>query len=66
MQTQPASAHASDLRYALDVLEEYSHLGLDDEYANKLREILERQLEDIDETDTSSPPRPARFPSRAE
>ena len=65
MQTQPASAHASDLRYALDVLEEYSHLGLDDEYANKLREILERQLEETDPTVSCSPAQPVRFPAPA-
>lgn len=35
---------ANELRYALDVMEEYSHLGLDDEYASKLREILERRI----------------------
>jgi hypothetical protein len=66
MQTQPSSEHVSDLRYALDVLEEYSHLGLDDEYANKLREILERQLDETDETVSCSPAQPVRFPSPAE
>ena len=66
MQTQPTSAHASDLRYALAVLEEYSHLGLDDEYANKLREILERQLEDTDDAASCSPAQPVRFPRPAE
>jgi hypothetical protein len=65
MLTQPASNHVSDIRYALAVLEEYSHLGLDDEYANKLREILERQLEETDETTSCSTPQPVRFPAAA-
>ena len=66
MQSQPASNHVSDIRYALAVLEEYSHLGLDDEYANKLREILERQLEETEQTASCCPPAPVRFPSRTE
>jgi hypothetical protein len=66
MQTQPPSDHARDLRYALDVLEEYSHLGLDDEYANKLREILERQLGETDEDVSCSQAQPVRFPRPAE
>jgi len=36
---------ATELRYALDVMEEYSHLGLDDEFAGKLREILVKRIE---------------------
>ena len=39
---------ATELRYALDVMEEYSHLGLDDEYASKIRDILLRHIEDAE------------------
>jgi hypothetical protein len=66
MHSQPTSNHVSDIRYALAVLEEYSHLGLDDEYANKLREILERQLDETDQTASCCPPSPVRFPTSAE
>ncbi len=38
----------TELRYALDVMEESSHLGLDDEYAGKLRDILLRHIEDAE------------------
>jgi len=46
LDTKSKSDLVTDLRYALDVMEEYSHLGLDDEAASKLREILVRQIED--------------------
>ena len=39
---------ATELRQALDVMEESSHLGLDDEYAGRLRHILLRQIEDAE------------------
>ena len=52
----------SDLRYALDVMEEYSHLGLDDEAASNLREILVRQIDDARADLSCSPPAPVRFP----
>ena len=45
MNTLSHSDAAMELRYALDVMEEYSHLGLDDEYAGKLREILVKRIE---------------------
>jgi hypothetical protein len=48
---------ATELRYALDVMEEYSRLGLDDEYASKLRDILLRRIE---ETETALSVRPTR------
>jgi hypothetical protein len=35
---------AADFRFALDVMEEDSHLGLDDEFASKLRDILLRRI----------------------
>jgi len=66
MQTRSLSDHAGDLRYALQVLDEYSHLGLDDEHANKLREILERQLNERDECSSCPPAQPIRFPSPSE
>lgn len=33
-----------DLRFALDVLEESSHLGLDSKYAAKLKTLIEGQI----------------------
>lgn len=36
----------SDLRYALEVMEESSHLGLDDEFARLLRGILRRRIDE--------------------
>jgi hypothetical protein len=45
MNTNTRDDAAEDLRYALEVMEEYSHLGLDDEYAGKLRDILVRRIE---------------------
>ena len=35
---------ASDFRFALDVMEESDHLGLDDEHARLLHDILERRI----------------------
>lgn len=46
LDTKSKSELVTDLRYALDVMEEYSHLGLDDEAARKLREIIVRQIDD--------------------
>ena len=46
---------ATELRYALEVMEENSHLGFDDEYASKLREIPLRR---IDKTETALSVRP--------
>ena len=51
-----------DLRYALDVMEEYSHLGLDDEAASKLRQILVRQIDEARADLSCCPPAPVRFP----
>ena len=45
--TEPQSVQrelVSELRIALDVMEEYSKLGLDDEAASKLREVLVRLM----------------------
>ena len=33
-----------DLRFAIDVMDEYSHLGLDSEHASKLRTLMQRQI----------------------
>jgi len=57
---------ATELRYALDVMEEYSHLGLDDEYAGKLRDILVRRIEEAEAALSVEPAHPIRFslPSR--
>ena len=52
----------SDLRFALDVMEEYSHLGLDNEGASKIREILVRQIGDAREGLFCYPPAPFRPP----
>lgn len=52
---------ATELRYALDVMEEYSHLGLDDEYAGKLREILVRRIEEAQAALSVEPAHPVRF-----
>ncbi len=46
----------NELQYALDVMEEYSHLGLDNEAAGKLRSILVRR---ISEAEASLSYRPA-------
>lgn len=52
---------ATELRYALDVMEEYSHLGLDDEYTEKLREILLRRIDEAEAEVSVEPANPVRF-----
>ena len=60
----PKPELANELRYALDVMEENSHLGLDDEAANRLRNILLRRIKQA-ETDVSArPAEPVRFPAK--
>ena len=61
MNTLSHSDAAMELRYALDVMEEYSHLGLDDEYAGKLREILMKRIEEAEAALSSTPGRPALY-----
>jgi len=39
-------ATASELRSILNVMEERSHLGLDNESANRIREVLGRRIAD--------------------
>jgi hypothetical protein len=63
LDTKSKSDLVTDLRYALDVMEEYSHLGLDDEAAGKLREILVRQIENAHAGLSCCPPAPLRFPN---
>jgi hypothetical protein len=52
----------TDLRYALEVMEEYSHLGLDDEAASKLGEIIVHQIDDARAGLSCCPPAPFRLP----
>lgn len=56
MGTKPNPALVNELWFALEVMEEYSHLGLDDESASKLREILLRHI------DTLAPRSPTGLP----
>jgi hypothetical protein len=66
METTLTSEYASDLRFALDVLDEYSHLGLDDQYATQLREILERRICEAEDAPSCSSAQPVRFPVAAD
>jgi len=50
---------ATELRHTLDVMEESSHLGLDDQYAGRLRAILLRQIEDAEVALAVRPKEPA-------
>ena len=42
-------------------MEEYSHLGLDDKYASKLRDILLRRIEEAEQDVSLEPAQPVRF-----
>jgi hypothetical protein len=44
------------------VMEEYSHLGLDDATASKLRHILLRRINEAEVARSSRPAAPVRFP----
>jgi hypothetical protein len=55
---QPNSALVDELRYALDVMEEYSHLGLNDEGASKLRQILLPRIAEAEEALARRPAQP--------
>ena len=37
-------AYVEDLRFALEIMDEYSHLGLDSEHAAKLRSLMQQQI----------------------
>ncbi|MGA8741601.1 MAG: hypothetical protein WB561_10495 [Terracidiphilus sp.] len=52
---------ATELRYALDVLEERSHLGMDNEYASRLRDILLRRIEETETALSARPAYPVKF-----
>jgi hypothetical protein len=58
MYDQPNPALVTDLHYALDVMEEYSHLGLNDEGASKLRQILLRRIAEAEEALARRPAQP--------
>jgi hypothetical protein len=66
METTTSSDAATDLRYALDVMEEYSHLGLDDEFAGKLKQILLKRIEEAEAAVSAKPVQPAWFSVPAE
>jgi hypothetical protein len=53
---------AEELRFALDVMEEYSHLGLDDEAAGRIRRILLRRINEAEVSRSTRPAAPIRFP----
>lgn len=44
MHERPNPARLLELRYALNVLEESTHLGLDDEGTSQVRRILLKQI----------------------
>jgi hypothetical protein len=44
MNDRPNPARVQELRYALEVMEENSHLGLDDEGASNIKRILLRRI----------------------
>ena len=50
MYAHPQYATASELRSILSVMEERSHLGLDNEFANRIREVLGRKIADRENT----------------
>lgn len=52
---------ATEFRFALDVMEERSHLGLDDEYASFLRTILLRRVAQAENAASSIPLAPIRM-----
>jgi hypothetical protein len=62
MYTTPNPDLVTELRYALDVMEEYSHLGLDSEAASKLRSILLRRIDEAEAAISCRPAAPVRFP----
>ena len=57
---------ASDYRYALEVMEESDHLGLDEKHARLLREILQRRIDEACEALSVEPAEPVRLPIETE
>ncbi len=49
MYTDAQYATASELRYILNVMEERSHLGLDQESANRIKQVLGRRIADAED-----------------
>jgi len=62
MYSTPNPDMVTELKFALDVMEEYSHLGLDNEAANKLRSILLRRIDEAEAATSCRPAAPVRFP----
>lgn len=58
----PKPDQATELRYALEVMEESSHLGLDDEAAGRLRTILQRRIREAEAALSCRPISPVPFP----
>jgi hypothetical protein len=52
----------NELRYALSVMEEHAHLGLDDEAAGKLRTILLRRIQEVEAAASVRAAAPVPFP----
>lgn len=42
-------SYVDDLRFALEIMDEYSHLGLDSERASKLRTLILQQIAKAEE-----------------
>jgi hypothetical protein len=42
-------SYSADLRFALQVLDEESHLGLDSQYASQLRTVILKQIAQAEE-----------------
>ena len=55
MNDRPNPALVRELRYVLDVTEECSHLGLDDEVASNLRGILLRRIAEAEDELAAKP-----------
>ena len=53
---------ACEFRYALEVMEESNHLGLDDEHARLLHEILQRRINEACVAISAKPAAPLQFP----
>ena len=62
----PKPELANELRFALNVMEENSHLGLDDETAKRLRNILVRRIQQAEDSASARPAEAVRFPEDKE
>lgn len=61
MDTKRNRGQSKELHFALDVLEERAHLGLDDEHAGTIRSILLRRIAEAEEDLSCCPARPVHF-----